>query len=327
MNLRRFPARSRVRDLRATTLLSLASLCLGSALPLGAEEEEPETVQRINPVIEKMEEGEPVFGVFSSNLSVRTGANMAGSSLDFVIVDLEHSPYDVSRLEGYLLGMIDKRRVASGGLRMNTAPFVRVPASGREQLDYIIKQVLDLGPVGIVVPHVDTAEDALAMVKACRFPQLNDAPDFEPQGRRGVGYGWAARYWGLTGGEYARRADLWPLDPEGELVLWVMIESREAVENVAEIAAVPGIGGLFIGPSDLAFSLGVPLGDPAVEEAIEKILAAGKEAGVPVGTTSSSGTVERRLEQGFRFLTVGGDGGPSSGATEALRKGRAFRPE
>jgi len=308
---------------RLALAFALAPLLLPALLP--AEQEDPPP--RINRVVELMEEGKPAFGVFSSNLSTRTGANMGGSSLDFVIVDLEHSPYDLTRLEGYLLGMISKRDILSRGLQMRTAPFIRVPATGREQLDFIIKQVLDLGPVGIVVPHVDTAEDALAMVRACRFPQLLDAPDYEPNGRRGVGYGWAARYWGLSGEEYARRADLWPLDPEGELILWVMIESGEAVENVAEIVAVPGIGGLFIGPSDLAFSLGVPLGDPAVEEAIEKVLAAAAEAGIPVGTTSSGNTVERRLAQGFRFLTVGSDGGPSSGTTEALRKGRAFRAE
>ncbi|MEX2577713.1 MAG: hypothetical protein WD342_01540 [Verrucomicrobiales bacterium] len=80
-------------------------------------------------------------------------------------------------------------------------------------------------------------------------------------------------------------------------------------------------------PSDLAFSLGVPLGDPAVEKAMEKVLAAGEETGVPVGTTSSAGTVEKRLAQGFRILTVGSDGGPSSGTQEALRKGRAFKPK
>lgn len=302
-----------------TTVLTLA---LSSALVA-----QDKAAPRINKFVELMEKDKPAFGVFSSNVSTRTGASMAGSSLDFVIIDLEHSPYDVTRLEGYLLGMVSKAEVMKNGLQAGTVPFVRVPAAGREQLQFIIKQVLDLGAMGLVVPHVDTAEDAVAMVQASRFPQLKGVPDFEPAGLRGVGYGWAARYWGLGGGEYAERADLWPLDPKGELVLWVMIESAAAIENCQAIASTPGIGGLFIGPSDLAFSLGVPLGDPAVEAAIEKVVAVAKQTGVPLGTLCGANDVERRLAQGFRFLAVGSDGGPSGSVQEAVKIGRSFKPK
>jgi 4-hydroxy-2-oxoheptanedioate aldolase len=284
-----------------------------------------EPVPRINKFIELMEKGKPAFGVFSSNLSVRTGASMASSGLDFVIIDLEHAPYDVTRLEGYLLGMINKRDLLKNGLQQRTVPFVRVPSAGREQLQFVIKQVLDLGPMGLVVPHVDTAEDARAVVQASRFPQLKGVRDFEPQGKRGVGYGWAARYWGLSGTDYATRADLWPLDPKGELVLWLMIETEAAIENIRDIAATPGIAGLFIGPSDLAFSLGVPLGDPAVELAIEKVVAAAKESDVPLGTLCGQSQVEKRLAQGFRFLAVGSDSGPSGNVRDAVKTGRAFK--
>lgn len=308
----------------ALHLLSLLFLTCASVS--NAQEKTAEKIaERINPYIALMESGKPAFGVFSSNVSLRAGAGMAGSGLDFVIVDMEHSPFDPTRLESYLVGMTSKEDVLKNGLKVRTAPFVRVPAAGREQLQFILKQVLDLGPLGVVVPHVDTAEDARAMVQACRFPQLKGVPDYEPQGKRGVGYGWAARQWGLSGGAYAERADLWPLDPNGELVLWVMIESESAVENIRAIAAVPGIGGLFIGPSDLAFSLGVPLGDPAVETAIEKIVVAAKEAKVPLGTLCGGSEVEKRLAQGFRFLAVGSDGGISGGVQEALKKGRSFK--
>lgn len=306
-----------------TKLNHLASVLLLAWASLSNAQDKP--AERINPYIALMESGKPAFGVFSSNVSLRAGAGMAGSGLDFVIVDMEHSPYDPTRLESYLVGMTSKTDVLKSGLKVRTAPFVRVPAAGREQLQFILKQVLDLGPLGVVVPHVDTAEDARAMVQASRFPQLKAVPDFEPQGKRGVGYGWAARQWGLSGGEYAERADLWPLDPKGELVLWVMIESESAVKNIRAIAAVPGLGGLFIGPSDLAFSLGVPLGDPAVETAIEKVLAAAKEAKVPLGTLCGGGEVEKRLAQGFRFLAVGSDGGISGGVQEAVKKGRSFK--
>jgi 4-hydroxy-2-oxoheptanedioate aldolase len=302
---------------------TLTHLLLFVTVSLSSAQDKP--AEHINPYIALMESGKPAFGVFSSNVSLRAGASMSGSGLDFVIVDMEHSPFDPTRLESYLVGMTDKGSILKNGLKVKTAPFVRVPAAGREQLQFILKQVLDLGPLGVVVPHVDTAEDARAMVQACRFPQLKGVPDYEPQGKRGVGYGWAARQWGISGGEYADRADLWPLDPKGELVLWVMIESEPAVENIRAIAAVPGIGGLFIGPSDLAFSLGVPLGDPAVETAIETIVAAAREAKIPLGTLCGGNEVEKRLAQGFQFLAVGSDGGVSGSVQDAVKKGRAFK--
>lgn len=282
---------------------------------------------RLNRFVELMEAGKPAFGIFSSNVSTRTGAAVADSGLDFVIIDLEHSPFDPTRLESYLLAMVNRAEIGrKGNLQPTVTPLVRVPAAGREQLQFILKQVLDLGPMGVVVPHVDTAADARAMVQAARYPQLRGARDFEPAGKRGVGYGWAARYWGLSGNEYGARADLWPLDPRGELVLWVMIETTAAVENALAIARTPGVGGLFLGPSDLAFSMGVPLGHPAVESGIEKTLAACRAARIPCGTLDSSSNVEKRLKQGFRFLAVGSDSGLSSGVRDAVKIGRDWRP-
>jgi 4-hydroxy-2-oxoheptanedioate aldolase len=304
-------------------LLAAVIMIIGAPI-LPAQTEGREV--RLNRVIELMEKQEPAFGIFSNNVSLRTGAAVAGSRLDFVIIDLEHSPYDVTQLQLYLLGMINKRRLLEkGNLQPDVVPLVRVPAAGREQLLFVAKQVLDLGVFGLVIPHVDTAADALAAVKAARFPQLRTAPDREPEGLRGIGYGWPARSWGLTGGEYAQRADVWPLDPKGELLLWIMIETRSAIENIDAIAATPGVSGLFVGPSDLAFSLGVPLGDPEVEVAIEKVLRAAKKAGVPCGTLTSGNGVTRRLEQGFQFLAVGSDGGIGSGVQEALKLGAEFQ--
>lgn len=313
--------------IRTKSLLLLSAMALSAGTGFSQEPAAAAT-PRLNRYIELMEAKKPAFGVFSSIVSTRNGAAMAGSGLDFVIVDLEHSPFDLTRLEGYLLGMVNKAEILKkGNLQPGVVPFVRVPAAGREQLQFVIKQVLDLGPMGIVVPHVDTAEDARAMVQACRFPQLNGVPDYEPAGKRGVGYGWAARHWGLSGTEYAQRADLWPLDPNGELALWLMIETKQSVDNCLEIARTPGVSGLFLGPSDLAFSLGVPLGDPAVEAAIEKVVAASRQAGVPLGTLCGAGEVEKRLAQGFNFLAVGGDSGPSASVREAVSIGRKYKPK
>jgi 4-hydroxy-2-oxoheptanedioate aldolase len=299
-------------------LLLLAGALLGPVLP--AADTAPGKDVRLNRVIERTEKKEPVFGIFSHNVSTRTGAAVGSSSMDFVIIDLEHSPYDVSRLEGYLLAMTDKRQlVQKGNLQPNVVPIVRVPSAGREQLVFVIKQVLDLGVFGILVPHIDTAEDALAAVRAVRFPQRRGVPDFKPEGLRGVGYGWPARYWGLTGAEYGERADVWPLDPKGEMLLWLMIETKASIDNIDAIARTPGVSGLFVGPSDLAFSMGLPFNDPEVEAAIAKVAQAGQAAGVPVGTLTGGAGVKQRLEQGFQFLAVGGDSSVGTSVQEARR--------
>lgn len=282
---------------------------------------------RLNRMIEMLEKSESApMGIFASNLSVRGAASISSSSLDFIIIDLEHSPVDFTRLEAYLLGMIDKRRIHSkGNLQMPVVPIVRLPANGRERSEFLVKQILDLGAFGVLVPHVNNADDAMAAVQAMRFPQMQGVPDFLPSGHRGVGYGWAARYWGLTGTEYSDRADVWPLDPSGELLLWLMIESGEAVENIHAILKTPGVSGVFVGPSDLAFSLGVPFNSPQVEEAIAKVVAACKETAVPCGTLTPGNRVVERLNQGFRFLAVGGDSGISSSVQSALEAGRTKR--
>ncbi|MEX0793812.1 MAG: aldolase/citrate lyase family protein [Pirellulaceae bacterium] len=303
-----------------TVIFTVGLLLLGYANELFAQTA-PQNGPRLNRLIEMMEAKTPAFGMFSQNINAHSGATVADSSLDFVIIDLEHSPYDVTRLENYLLGMVNKREILKTmSLQPRVVPLARIPASGREPVDHQIKQVLDVGAMGVVVPHVDTAEQALAVVRACRFPQKRDAEDYEPQGKRGVGYRRAARYWGLAPEEYAAQADVWPLDPQGELVIWVMIETEEAVKNCREIAKTPGIGGLFVGPSDLAFSLGVDKGSPQFEQALATIVSASKESGVPCGLLTNAADVNKRVKQGFQFLAVGLDNGLPFDVQSALPK-------
>jgi|GEM_PF-5379374 len=96
-----------------------------------------ETSGRINGMVPKMESGKNAVGIFAWNISARSGAAVADSSLDFVIIDLEHSPYDVTRLETYLLGMVNKSEILkNGNLQPRVVPFVRVPAAGRERVQY-----------------------------------------------------------------------------------------------------------------------------------------------------------------------------------------------
>ena len=212
--------------------------------------------KRLNKVIELLERRQPPLGIFSLNLTARTGASVASAPIDFVIVDLEHTPYDPSRLESYLLGMTDKKQLVQGSLQPAVTPIVRLPANGREHVEYLIKQVLDLGAFGVVVPHVRNRDDALAAVHAMRYAQPDGAPDLPPKviavlataGRPGIGVSPAATM--------SRKPISGRSIRKGNCFL-VHVESREGVEHADEIASTPGVSGIFLGPSDLAVSLGV----------------------------------------------------------------------
>ena len=281
------------------------------------------SAQRLNKLIELFENDQPAFGVLSFDYSLNNARAMASSGLDFLFIDMEHEPFDIERLRLFLLGMTDKRSIIEkGNLQPDVVPLVRIPAAGgAEELIAQAKQVLDVGVFGIFFPAVHTREQAELAVRATRYPQYNQAPDYEPEGLRGRNPSNATWYWGVR--DYHAKADVWPLDPQGELLAMMFIESRAGVENIEEIITVPGLGGIFIGPSDLSTSMGYT--SPAaleVEEAIQTVLGACLEHDVPCAITTGPGSVQQRIEQGFRFVTVGADGGLNTGASSALRLGR-----
>ena len=281
------------------------------------------SAQRLNKLIELFENDQPAFGVLSFDYSLNNARAMASSGLDFLFIDMEHAPFDIERLRLFLLGMTDKRSInEKGNLQPNVVPLVRIPAAGgAEELIAQAKQVLDVGVFGIFFPAVHTREQAELAVRATRYPQYNDAPDYEPAGLRGRNPSNAMWYWGVR--DYHARADVWPLDPQGELLAMMFIESRAGVENIEEIITVPGLGGIFIGPSDLSTSMGYTSpAAPEVEQAIQTVLGACLEHDVPCAITTGQGSVQQRIDQGFRFVTVGADGGLNTGASNALRLGR-----
>ena len=281
------------------------------------------SAQRLNKLIELFENDQPAFGVLSFDYSLNNARAMASSGLDFLFIDMEHAPFDIERLRLFLLGMTDKRSIIEkGDLQPNVVPLVRIPAAGgAEELIAQAKQVLDVGVFGIFFPAVHTREQAELAVRATRYPQYNDAPDYEPAGLRGRNPSNAMWYWGVR--DYHAKADVWPLDPQGELLAMMFIESRAGVENIEEIITVPGLGGIFIGPSDLSTSMGYTSpAAPEVEQAIQTVLGACIEHDVPCAITTGQGSVQQRIDQGFRFVTVGADGGLNTGASNALRLGR-----
>ena len=295
------------------TVLGLLVVCVASTVQ----------AQRLNKLIELIENDQPAFGVLSFDYSLNNARSMATSGLDFVFIDMEHAPFDVERLREFLLGMTNKRSILEkGSLQPDVVPFVRIPAAGgAEELIAQAKQVLDIGVFGIFFPAVHTREQAELAVKATRYPQYNNAPDYEPAGLRGRNPSNAVWYWGIN--DYHAKADVWPLDPEGELLAMMFIESAEGAENIDEIITVPGLGAIFIGPSDLSTSMGYASpAAPQVEEAIQRVLRACLDNDVPCAITTGPSSVQQRIEEGFSFVTVGADGGLNSGAANALRLGR-----
>jgi 2-keto-3-deoxy-L-rhamnonate aldolase RhmA len=247
-----------------------------------------------NPVKRALKEGKAVFGATVTIANADVAASLAGAGFDFLWIEMEHSPVTLESVRSMIL--------ATRGLK--AVPFARVPVNEPWQA----KRVLDMGSLGVVFPFTSTKELAEQAVKSCKYP---------PVGVRGFGPGMAATRWGMGGMDYVKFAN------ENVLVI-VMIEQKEAVDNIEEIASVPGIDVLMIGVNDLSFSMGVggKTTDPSVEEAVAKILAAGQRHKIPVGyPTGSPAEINRRIAQGFRFFQASSDLGlMSSGARDMFSK-------
>ena len=300
---------------------AFASLALTCCLAI-VSAAQPAPRVRLNRTIELLSQGRPTFGMLSHDRSLDNARALARSGVDYIFIDMEHGPYDIETLRLFLLGMIDKQRIlAKGNLQMDVTPLVRIPANGRDQSTFMAKQVLDVGAMGIMFPYVNSAAEAELAVRSMRYPQRRGAPDLNPPGIRGSAPVNATWFWGVP--DYQERADVWPLDPNGELMAVIQIETADGVKNVDQILAVPGVSAIFIGPADLALSLGYPGDAPEVEAAIQAVLKAALARKMPIGITTGPDTIERRLKEGFNFVTVGfGDGGLTPDTARTLEIGR-----
>lgn len=281
----------------------------------------------LSTVVDKLARGDRVFGVSTYDLSLENARSLARADIDYVYVDMEHGPMDFTALQAFLLGMIDGAAIAEGGrVRHRVTPLARLAPYGRESSHWAVKQALDIGLMGIIFPSIETAAQARDAVRAMRYPPRRGSPYVEPRGLRGSGPAAAAWFWGLSPGDYVRHADTWPLNPQGDLLALMMIESAEGLRNVEAIAAVPGVAGFYLGPSDLSNSLGLPRSDPEVEQAIQTVVDACRAYDVACGITASAGDMPRRIGQGFTILGGGRAGGGLPASVDAaVRAGRAVR--
>jgi 4-hydroxy-2-oxoheptanedioate aldolase len=261
---------------------------------------------RLNGVIRALSEGRPAFTCFST-ADVESAVALATSKYDAVIFEMEHNAYDIRALRDSLQYLLNRGQIAkSGSVAPAVTPFVRIPPNGAEKAQWHAKQVFDLGAYGIIWPHISTVEEAYNAVAACRYPRLKSAPLYEPAGIRGDGPAQAVRYWGVTQQEYYERADVWPLNPKGELFVILMMEDTKGIENLPEILKkVPGIGAILIGEGDLSQELGYPrqYEHPEVLKWMARVVDTCKAHNVVVGHPHvEAGNCERILKEGYRFL-------------------------
>jgi len=279
--------------------------------------------ERLNPLIELHEQGLPLLGLYApANRGGRRGApptdpktpdELAAETLGF-----SHSDYVFN---GSMEGGIERglpawtdyvHALMEAGATVRTHPLIVKTAPIAEDPESVTRGIgrqLNTGVSAVMFVGVESAEEVRQGLAAMRFSSHG--------GTRPDDVGNAPAYWGVSEAEYREKADLWPLNPDGELINWTIVESLEGLEHVREIAAVDGIGVLWPGAGTLrgVFSTTGPDGERVLDEdaweaSIQKVLAACKEFDVACGFPANASDIEMRMEQGFSVFVMGwGEGG------------------
>lgn len=237
---------------------------------------------RKNLVKQKMARGEVSFGTWLSLGDLHATRVLARLGFDWLTLDIEHGPIDWSQAATIFAAVADAGCV----------PLARVPEGNH----FLIKRVLDAGAWGIVVPMVDTVEQAKLAIAAAYYP---------PTGNRSVGGGMHSLNFAATAGDYYAQAN------ENILVV-LQTESPRGVANAEAIYSLPGVDAIFIGPNDLRFQMRTPEGAfPTADEheaAIQQVIAAGKKVRCATGIHAmDTASALKRAEQGMQFIAVGSD--------------------
>jgi len=263
-----------------------------------------EPAGHLNPVVAKLAAGKTVYGLITGDMSLANARDTARAPVDFVYADMEHNPLDFPGLAIFLSGLTDKAAIlAKKSVQPNVALMARFPPEA-DQSQWVVKQALDIGLMGVIFNGVDTKDQAMIAVKTMRYPPMRGSSRREPVGIRGVSTAAASYAWGVSAEEYERRADVWPLNPDGDLLAVIMIESVEGLQNLDAIASVPGVGALFLGAgSDLSRSMGVPISSPEVEAGFQQVLKACKahKLGCAI-TAGNTNDIVRRVKEGWNII-------------------------
>jgi 2-keto-3-deoxy-L-rhamnonate aldolase RhmA len=245
----------------------------------------------------RLRAGEVTIGAWISFSESAVAEIMAGTGFDWILIDTEHAPFSPEGLQTVLTAFNGR----------NSVPIVRVPWNNPA----IIKQALDLGAGGVLVPMVNSADEARAAVAACRYP---------PEGIRGFGPRRAS--------DYYRRVTEYVASANESVIIALQIEHIDAVESVSEIAAVPGIDVICLGPNDLSGSMGLlgQIEHPSVTDAIHRVLdeAARRRITTCLGMAFPPAVNRQWVARGARFMIATEDQTILRvGAAHALAENRA----
>jgi 4-hydroxy-2-oxoheptanedioate aldolase len=271
--------------------------------------------QRVNRAIELLESGQPIYYVGGHTGQVLTheqGRQDAKTWADYINVGMEHGAFDMAGLDVYMRGLIEDGPTNSGHRTPTVIVEVPVDGSNEAMIRYNawqFRQILARGVHGILLCQAESADGVRAFVESCRY-SINKIGV-----GRGLGLGTrgrgsepsAAAVWGLSPEAYMDCADPWPLNPNGELLLGVKIESPEGVSRVEQILSVPGIGFAEMGPGDLGLALGykqVPRDPypPEMQEAREQVFRACQARGIAFLETCTPENVARKIDEGVRVV-------------------------
>ncbi len=296
---------------------------------------------RINRAIEMLSQDQAIYYVGPHSGHVLThaqGKKDANTWADYINVGMEHGCFDMTGLAEYMRGLVDGGPGASG--HRTPAVIVEAPVNGIDEAHvryaaWQFRQILGRGVHGILLCQAETIDAVRAFVEACRYPHQLQGVDSAipsaldrmrgaPGGTRGagakdgrvlLGIGTRGRgseltasvIWGISQQDYMQRCDPWPLNPEGELLLGVKLESPEGIANCDAICAVPGLGFAEMGPGDLGLSLGYTTlrrdpYPPEMQEARDKVLAACLRNGIAFLEGGTPANIIERLDQGVRVI-------------------------
>ena len=282
---------------------------------------------RVNRVIELLAADQPVYYVGSHSGAVLTreqGMRDAHTWADYVNVGMEHGAFDLAGLDRYLEGMVAAGPTNSG--HRTPAVIVEAPVDGTSEATvrynaWQFRQILGRGAHGVLLCQAETPDAVRAFVESCRYPRnvIGVGKGLE-RGTRGVGSEpTASAIWGVDVADYIAKCDPWPLNPDGELLLGIKVESVRGVAHIEQMLAVPGIGFAECGPGDLHMSYGVERvpeqHDPRVVAADERVRAACAANGVAFLKAVKPDTVAAQIDRGVRIV--------SGGSEQTARIGRA----
>ncbi len=269
---------------------------------------------RINRAIGLLAEGQPIYylGAHSGHtLTYESGKEDAKTWADYINVGMEHGAFDMAGLDAYLAGMVASGPTRSG--HRTPTVIVEVPMNGASETTvrsnaWQCRQILGRGVHGLILCHAESAAAVRAFVESCRYP-INrlGVDDGIGRGIRGIGSeDSASAIWGIDRDDYILKADPWPLNPRGELLLGVKIESLAGMSHVEEILNVPGIGFAEMGQGDFSMALGYlntpdPF-PPEMQEARDRVKAACHNNAITFLEVATVETVKEKIDAGVGVI-------------------------